>query len=217
VKQQGTLVSLEGIDGAGKTTLITALEKAFSSRWDTVTFREPGSTRVSEEIRRFLLNNANQDILSSTEAFLYAASRAQVVEECVAPALAAGKLVFLDRYIDSTVAYQGYGRGLDIGFLHQLNGLCSRKIMPQLTLLLDIAPQASRMRQEHAADRLEEQGLAFLGRVRDGYLRLAEAEPERILVLDAARPPEQVLEAAQARVEGILAGRERLGDENRPG
>jgi dTMP kinase len=204
-RHKGILISLEGIDGAGKTTLTKTLLDIFSARCAVAAFREPGGTKVSEQIRRLLLDCRNGDMLGSTEAFLYAASRAQVVEECVLPALEAGKIVFLDRYIDSTIAYQGYGRGLSLDFLYQLNQLCSRQLVPQLTLLLDIDPRAGQMRQQHPADRLEKQGEAFLARVRAGYLRLAAAEPRRIAVLDARQAPETLLREAREKIEQALS------------
>jgi dTMP kinase len=203
---KGILISLEGIDGAGKTTLAARLREFFSARTAVVSLREPGGTRVSEQLRRFLLDNANQDILQPTEAFLYAAARAQVVEERIRPALNEGRMVLLDRYTDSTLAYQGYGRGLDIGFLRRLNALCSRGIVPELTLLLDLDPQTSRSRQTQVADRLEGQGEAFLARVREGYLCLAAREPARIKRLDAGARPEQVFEAALQAIGAVFPG-----------
>lgn len=201
---KGSLITLEGIDGAGKTTLAEGLKGKFSPRKAVTLLREPGGTRVSEAIRRFLLDSANQDIKETTEAFLYAAARAQVVVERVRPALESGELVILDRYTDSTLAYQGYGRGLDIDFLHALNTLCSQGLVPELTLLLDLDPLLSVRRQTGTADRLEEAGAAFLTRVREGYLQLAAAEPQRIKLIDARQTPEQVLAQATEYIARIL-------------
>ena len=190
--KKGLLVSFEGIDGAGKTTLIKALEKSFPDQ-EILVLREPGGARLSEKIRELLLDTANRDMLERTEAFLYASARSQVVGECLRPALQAGKIVFLDRYIDSTIAYQGYGRGLDISFLTSLNDLASDQLMPDITFLLDLEPQVAQRRQgEKIADRLESEGREFTIRVRNGYLEIARQNPERIVVLDGKCPVEKL-------------------------
>jgi dTMP kinase len=204
---KGILVSFEGIDGAGKTTLIQALQDACPDL-EFVYLREPGGTRISEKIREVLLDSANQDILECTEAFLYAAARAQVVEECIRPALKTGKIVLMDRYIDSTLAYQGYGRGLNLNFLRNLNDLCTNCLLPDITFLLDLtAGDAQKRKRDIAVDRLESEGEFFLDKVRSGYLELAHGAEERFVVLDAARPVAELVTAALEALQKRLISR----------
>ncbi len=183
--------------------------------------REPGGNIISEKIRGLLLDAANQGITSRTEALLYAAARSQVVEEIINPALTAGKIVLADRYMDSTIAYQGYGRGLDINFLQELNQLCTGGLKPDLTLLLDLSSKEAELRRkQEIPDRLEKEGLAFQEKVRQGYLLLAEQEKERIKVLDARREIENVLQQATHWLDELLTSYDKPGGvpyEDRPG
>lgn len=152
-----------------------------------------------------LLDATNQGITSRTEALLYAAARSQVVEEVISPALLAGRIVLADRYMDSTIAYQGYGRGLELGFLHQLNQLCTGGLKPDLTILLDLSSEeAWQRRKKEIPDRLEKEGLAFQEKVRQGYLLLAQQEQERIKILDAGKEAEKVLQQAIDWLDEIL-------------
>ncbi len=167
--------------------------------------REPGGNIISEKIRELLLDAANQGITSRTEALLYAAARSQVVEEVINPALQAGIIVLADRYMDSTIAYQGYGRGLELCFLQELNRLCTGGLKPDLTLLLDLgSEEAWRRRKKEIPDRLEKEGLVFQEKVRRGYLSLAEQEKDRIKILDANQEPEKVLQQAVRWLDEIL-------------
>lgn len=185
--KKGLFVSLEGIDGAGKTSLKEMLIPRLQKQYDIISIREPGGTVISEKIRHLLLDAGNSTMGSRTEALLYAAARSQVVEEVIQPALQAGKLVLADRFLDSTIAYQGYGRGMDLSFLHQLNHLCTGGIKPDLTLLLDIEPEMAYLRRRgETPDRLEQEGLNFQSRVRTGYLQLCKEEPQRIKCLDGS-------------------------------
>ncbi len=193
---QGLFISLEGVDGSGKTSLRDWLVEKMPEI-EVVSVREPGGTAISERIRAMLLDVRNQGMTSSTEAFLYAAARSQLVEEIIKPVLSTGKVVIADRYIDSTVAYQGYGRGLDVDFLNTLNELCTGGLKPDLTLLLDLDPlEGQRRRGAAVPDRLEKEGLEFQDRVRHGYLELARLEPQRIKVIDASKNLNQVGEEA---------------------
>jgi len=170
-----------------------------------LSIREPGGNIISEKIRELLLDVTNQGITSRTEALLYAAARSQVVEQVISPALKTGKIVLADRYMDSTIAYQGYGRGLELGFLQELNQLCTGGLKPDLTLLLDLtSEEAWHRRKKEIPDRLEKEGLAFQEKVRQGYLVLAEQEKERIKVLDARQAPEKVLQQAIGWLDGII-------------
>lgn len=197
MRTRGVFISLEGIDGSGKTCVKkTILEQLETGK--VVEVREPGGTATSEKIRDILLDSQNEGIKPCTEAFLYAAARAQLVEEVIRPGLAAGKVILADRFLDSTVAYQGYGRGLDRQMLKELNRLCTSGLKPDLTLLLDVEPEEGlRRRGGELPDRLEKEGLDFQRRVREGYLQIAREEPERVRVIKAGRSlPEVAGEAA---------------------
>jgi len=185
MKREGYFISLEGIDGCGKSSLKECI-LSFLDKYEVVSIREPGGTYISEKIRDILLDVRNKEMKAKTEAMLYAAARSQVVEEVIRPALARGKIVVTDRYIDSTIAYQGYGRGLDLGFLKELNKLCTGGLKPHLTILLDLSPEeAARRRKKGIPDRLEREGVEFQSLIRNGYLQIAQEEPQRIKVLDA--------------------------------
>lgn len=202
---KGKFISLEGIDGSGKTTLKEQLRIQLEGKYELLMVREPGGTDISEKVRELLLDVRNEGILPRAEALLYAAARAQVVEEIIRPALNSGKLVIADRYLDSTIAYQGYGRGLDIGFLKQLNSLCTDGLKPDLTLLLDIEPaEGHRRRQKGTLDRLEKEGLEFQTRVRNGYLKIQEEEPARIKLLNGHLSVEKLRREALQHMEPLL-------------
>ncbi|WP_341372061.1 dTMP kinase [Thermosyntropha lipolytica] len=202
----GVFISIEGIDGSGKSSIKEGI-LSFLQDYNPVGVREPGGTFISEKIRELLLDFKNSSITPRTEAFLYASSRSQLVDEVIRPALEAGKIVVADRYIDSTLAYQGYGRGLDLEFLEMLNQLCTGGLKPDLTILLDIDPEIGiKRRRGKKEDRLEGEGLPFQEKVRAGYLELARREPERIKVIDAGRSLEEVLNDALAAVSLFLQG-----------
>ncbi|MBO8159959.1 dTMP kinase [Thermosyntropha sp.] len=202
----GLFISIEGIDGSGKSSIKEGILN-YLRDYNPVGVREPGGTLISERIRALLLDVKSVGITSKTEAFLYASSRSQLVDEVIKPALDEGKIVVADRYIDSTLAYQGYGRGLDLKFLEELNMLCTGGIKPDLTLLLDVDPEVSWHRKKgEKFDRLEQEGIAFQKKVREGYLCLAEREPDRIKVISADRKFSDVLEDALTWVKHLLAG-----------
>lgn len=211
---RGKLVTVEGIDGAGKTLLIEGLlERLIGRGCRAVVVREPGGTYLSEKIRTLLLDPQSKPMSAGTEAMLYAAARAQLVEEVIRPALEAGELVLCDRFTDSTLAYQGGGRGLDTVMLSSLNRLATGGIVPYRTILLDIDPLLGRRRRLAGRgmveeDRLESEGLAFYQRVRQVYLDIARSEPERVRLVEAALPPAQVLENSWEIIEGVLSAYE---------
>jgi dTMP kinase len=191
-------ISFEGGDGSGKTTQVKALEQHLMNRGRScVITREPGGTPLGQLIRRVLLEAGKQPVASPTELFLYLADRAQHVQEVILPALNAGQIILCDRYTDSTLAYQGYGRGIDLELLRRLNELANRGVQPDLTFLLDcpvevgLARTAQRQLNapagENREDRFERETLEFHERVRAGFLELARAEPNRFRVIDAAR------------------------------
>jgi dTMP kinase len=189
--QRGRLITVEGVDGAGKTTLVEALAREL----DVVVLREPGGVELSERIRA-LVKDPDLDVHPRAEALLYAAARAQLVAERLEPLLAAGRSVLLDRFVDSSLAYQGAGRGLGVEEVRDLNLFATGGLQPDRTLLLRIDPPAGLARaggRGEAADRLEREDPAFFAAIADAYDALAAAEPERFAVIDAARPPDAVL------------------------
>ena len=203
----GLFITFEGGEGSGKTTQLQALLSYLRSRgWDPVDTRDPGGTCIGKQIRSLLLDRGNVGMVPATELLLYEASRAQLVHEIIRPALAAGRTVLCDRFTDSTVAYQGYGRGLDLELIARLSALTTDGLRPDVTFLLDLEPAVGlrRARQrvterKERHDRIEEEVLAFHQRVRAGYRAIAAAEPERVIILDAS------LETAE--VEGRIRGR----------
>lgn len=204
LERKAVFISLEGIDGAGKTSLKEHLVN-YLKDVKVVCVREPGGTDISEKIRGLLLDVKNAGILPKTEAMLYASARSQLVEEVIGPALQAGNVVIADRYIDSTIAYQGFARGLDIKFLEELNDLCTSGLKPDLTLLLDLDPVVAHKRKEkEELDRLEKEGILFQQRVREGYLNIAKNEPQRVKVLDASLPLAEVTRNAIKHLEELI-------------
>jgi dTMP kinase len=190
----GVLISVEGVDGAGKTTLVAGLADALGA----VTLREPGGTAVSERIRG-VLADPELEIDPRTEALLYAAARAQLVAEELKPLLAAGTTVVLDRFVDSSLAYQGAARGLGVEEIRALNAFGTGGLQPDRTVLLRVDPEVARARiSDRTADRLEREDAGFFAAIAAAYDALAAAEPERIVVIDAGQPPGAVLSAALA-------------------
>jgi dTMP kinase len=193
------LITVEGLDGAGKTTLVAGLSAALEERGDrVVVLREPGGVEVSERIRE-LLKDPELTIDPRAEALLYAAARAQLVAMELRPLLDAGTTVVLDRFVDSSLAYQGAGRGLGIEEIRALNAFGTGGLEPDRTLLLRIDPGAGLARiSDRPADRLEQEDVAFFAAIAAAYDALAAAEPERIAVIDAAQSPDAVLADALA-------------------
>jgi dTMP kinase len=188
------LITVEGLDGAGKTTLIAALARELESRGEPVlVLREPGGVEVSERIRALLTDPA-LEVDPRAEALLYAAARAQLVAEELRPLLEAGDTVLLDRFVDSSLAYQGAGRGLGVEQIRALNEFATAGLRPDRTLLLRIEPAAGLARiSGRDADRLEREDGRFFEAVAAAYDELAAAEPDRIAVIDASQPPDAVL------------------------
>lgn len=191
-------ITFEGGDGAGKSTQVKALERYLAARRRSfVSTREPGGTPLGKLIRQALLEVGKQPIGSPTELFLYLADRAQHVQDVILPALENGKIVLCDRYTDSTLAYQGYGRGIDLKVLRELNQMADCGVKPDLTLLFDcpvevgLSRTAKRIAAENLPlgreDRFERERMEFHEKVRAGYLELARAEPERFRIIDASR------------------------------
>jgi dTMP kinase len=207
----GLFVTLEGPEGSGKSTQMALLAAWLRKEGrPVVTSREPGGTRIGDQIRHVLHDVANTEMTPTAEVLLYSASRAQLVEQVIRPALAEGQIVLLDRYADSTLAYQGYGRGLSLADLATLTAVATRGLQPDLTLLLDLdvsAGLARRRDQGEEMNRLDLETLEFHNRVRDGYHQLAAQEPGRWVTVDADRPVDEVQAALRRIVEQRLGQR----------
>ncbi len=185
-KTRGLLVSLEGIDGCGKSTQMELLQdKLEQKRISFISVREPGGTAAGEGIREVLLQTSYA-LTSEAELLLYMAARAELSRQVIIPALMKGKLVLCDRFTDSTLAYQGYGGGMDLRWIDQLNWRATGGRLPDLTFLLDLSVEEAAARRGDTSDRMEKKDLSYHKRVRQGYLDIARREPERITVLDAA-------------------------------
>lgn len=204
---RGRLITIEGLDGAGKTTLAVALREVLRARGiDAHLLREPGGVRVAELIRD-LVKDPTLQIGARSEALLYAAARAQLVEEALEPLLAGGAVVLLDRFVDSSLAYQGAGRGLGVEQVRDVNQFATGGLVPDLTLLLMLDPAIGRDRSQGRAatpDRLELEPDEFFRRIADAYRELAIAQPERIRTIDATQSPDAVLAAALRAVDGLV-------------
>jgi dTMP kinase len=207
-------ITFEGGDGSGKTTQLKALESYLTARGKScLSTREPGGTSMGKLFRKVLLEVGKQRITPATELFLYLADRAQHIHEVIIPALEQGKIVLCDRHTDSTLAYQGYGRGIDLLLLRRLNDMASQGIKPDLTLLLDCpveiglsrtAQRRFQMATGQSEDRFEREKLEFHERIRAGFLELARAEPDRFRIIDAAGSARAVAEEIKNIIEGEL-------------
>ena len=184
-------ISFEGIDFSGKTTQIELLKAWLEQENEKVViFREPGGTTISEHIRKILLDTNHPEMTDICEIFLYSAARNQLIREKVLPALAAGNFVIADRYVDSTTAYQGFGRDIPKELINQINRAATDGLMPAITFVLDLSPEQIAVRKKtrnRDDDRLETAGEDFFNRVYKGYHKIAELEPERVKIIDAAR------------------------------
>jgi len=204
----GALVSLEGGDRSGKSTQVRLLKAHLESRKvPHVLLREPGSTAVGEVLRRLLLHSGPDGMEPLTELFLFAAARAQLVREVIRPCLARGLLVVVDRYLDSTVAYQGYGLGINLEIVRTVNRWATDGVVPEITILFDADPAGTLDARDDggAPDRIEARGLAYHRRVREGYLDCAAREPERIRVIDATAEVMEVHRQVREHLEPLLA------------
>ena len=203
----GRLITVEGLDGAGKTTLVAGLTRELAARGrELLVLREPGGVELSERIR-VLVKDPELSVDPRAEALLYAAARAQLVAEQLVPLLESGQWVLLDRFVDSSLAYQGAGRGLGIEAIRSLNELATGGLRPDRTLLLRIDPAEGRARiGGRDPDRLEREPPEFFEAVAGAYDELAVADPDRIAVIDAAQPPERVLAGALAAIGDVGDG-----------
>jgi len=205
--KNGLFISIEGLDGSGKTTQIQGIKEYFEKRnIDPVLLREPGGTKIGEKIRHLVLDAKNIEMDSVSEMLLYAASRAQNVAENILPALNKGKVVICDRFIDSSIVYQGYGRELDVEEVLNVNLAAVRHRIPDITFFLDKKPEASLKRRKEATktDRLENEKMEFHIRVYNGYMELCRKYPKRIIKLDAEESIEAINKKIVATLDSIL-------------
>ena len=206
-------ITFEGGEGCGKSTQIKLLAQALEQRgYQVLQVREPGGTAVGERVREVLLAKESEGLDPVAELMLYEAARAQIVSQVIRPALASGKVVLCDRFYDSTLAYQGYGRGLDVQLIRSLNAAATGGLAPNMTVLLAIDPAEGLARAKGVTggdgegDRIEAAGLAFHQRVWQGFAAVAQEEPERVAVIGAAGSIDEVHEAVLARVLSVLEG-----------
>jgi len=213
---KGVFITFEGPEGSGKTTQLQNLARRLSEAgYEVVTTREPGGTEIGEAIRDILQHDsAGEGLVPEAESLLFAASRAQLVREVILPALLRGACVLCDRFADSTVAYQGHGRGFDVDRIQAINAFAAGDAVPDLTLLLDVEVRDgfARMRERNVAqhrceDRFEREEAAFHEKVRAGYLALADASPERFRIIDSSRKESLVAGDIWACVETVLKSR----------
>ena len=209
----GLFIAFEGGDGAGKSTQAAELARTLAARGMTVLrTREPGGTPIGEKLRSLVLDHGHGHIDAHTEALIFAASRAAHASQVIRPALARGETVLTDRYIDSSVAYQGAGRSLGADAVRTLNEWATSGLLPDLTVLLDVDPAVGRQRRtagDAPEDRLESEADEFHARIREAFLNLAAARPERYLVLPAHLPVAELAARILASVDGLLATSQR--------
>jgi len=207
---KGSFITFEGIEGCGKTTQMTRLEKYLKARAiSVVTTQEPGEGEVGEAIRRQLLDHHEGGLDPTAEVMLYLADRAQHVAHFLIPALRAGKTILCDRFTDSTLAYQGYGRGISLEMLKNLNGFVTHDLVPDITFLFDIPAEEGFARiRSRTLDRMESEALVFHRAVREGYLQIARDNPGRIVRVDARPSVSEVFDELLQILEerGLLAG-----------
>ena len=201
-------VTFEGPDGGGKTTQVARLAESLrAAGQDVIATREPGGTRIGDQVRAILHAPENRSMQPVTELLLYCASRAQLVSDVIRPHLERGGIVLSDRYADSSLAYQGYGRGIDLALLRAILGFATGGLRPDLTLLLDLDAEEGLRRRKGSGgewNRLDQETVVFHTRVREGYLALARAEPDRWVVIDAARDADEVQADIRVEVEKKL-------------
>ena len=193
---KGKFITIEGPDGAGKTTQVKKISEYLKSKgYKVLVTREPGGTALGEKLRKVLLSLDGESPVPEAEALIYAASRAQLVNKVIRPALESGYIIVCDRFVDSSLAYQGWARALGIERLAEINGWFLKDTWPDLTIVLDIDPAVSLKRISGKKDRLENEALDFHRKVREGFLKLAALYPDRIRILDASKDPQQTFES----------------------
>ena len=205
--QKGLFITFEGADGSGKTTQLNNIKSFLEQKgFDVVVTREPGSLEIGQKIRNILLHH-DGIVADRCEIFLFLADRAQHVETFIKPAIEEGKIVLCDRHTDSTIAYQGYGRGQNITLLTDLNKIAVNGLKPDLTLLFDVSTETAQTRVGSEKDRMESAGIEFHKKVRNGYLTLQKEHPKRIKLVDANKSIDEVFEQTKNIVEKLIQER----------
>jgi dTMP kinase len=210
-KPTGKLISFEGPEGSGKSTQIARLAKHLSLLGrEVLTTREPGGTEIGEQIRNIIVHNSKGDeMCPETELFLFAAARAQLVRETIAPALIQGRIVLSDRFLDSSTVYQGIARNLASDPVQQINHFAVGNVMPDLTIIIDVPTEVSleriRLRASDIPDRMERENAEFFAKVREGYLLLAKGMPQRFIVIDGAQTEAEVEKQVWTAVQKLIA------------
>jgi dTMP kinase len=203
----GPFITFEGGEGCGKSTQSKLLLKKLKQQnIPVILTHEPGGTALGNELRKVLKRRGGSSISPRAELFLFAASRAQLVAEVIRPALQEGRVVICDRFTSSTMVYQGYGRELGLNAIEVVNNMATENLKPDLIILLDISPEQGLARKRSSTDRFESEDLSFHRRVREGYLKMAAAEPDRWLVIDASLPKGKIAEIIWDRVSRLLPG-----------
>ena len=216
-KPLGKLISFEGSEGSGKSTQIAHLaERLQQAKFDVISTREPGGTEIGEQIRNIIVHNSKGDeMCAETELLLFAAARAQLVREVIAPALLRGAFVLSDRYLDSSTVYQGIGRNLAMGPVNQINRFAVGNVMPDLTIVIDVPTEVSlariRQRASDLPDRMERENIDFYEKVRAGYLVLAKGMSERFVVIDGTKREDVIEKQVWAAVQERLVGTAKPG------
>lgn len=203
---KGVLITFEGSEGSGKSTQIELARRYLRRKKKSVLFvREPGGVKISERIRHILLDTGNVQMSSECETLLYMAARAQLVEEVIAPALKKGKVVLCDRFLDSTVAYQGYGNGVDVKMIKDIGRFATRAIRPDITFFFDIEAKKGLSRiKGRPKDRIERRAVAYHNKVRQGYVRIARQEPRRVKMINANQPKEEIFGIVKEHLDRLL-------------
>ncbi|MFA7255422.1 MAG: dTMP kinase [Candidatus Omnitrophota bacterium] len=204
MKRRGWFITFEGPEGSGKSTQIQTAAKFLTEKgYAVVLLREPGGTRISEAIRKILLDKKNTEMTCVAELLLYLAARAQIVREKIEPELKKGKVVICDRFEDSTFAYQGYGRKIPLQLIRAISELVRRDLKPELTFVLDIDSWRG-LKRGGRHDRIEKESLVFHHRVRRGFLSLAKKNPKRMILLDTSKPVGEVAQQVRERLERVF-------------
>lgn len=202
---KGKFITFEGSEGSGKSTQIKLIYQYLRrKRRDVLLLREPGGVKISEQIRRILLDTHNKKMSNECETLLYMAARAQLVQEVILPALRKGKIIICDRFLDSTIAYQGYGNGVSIRFINRVGKFVTQGIQPDLTFIFDIEAQKGLLRIHRPKDRIEQRTLTYHNKVRRGYLKLAAHNPQRIKIIRVNKAKEKIHELVKKEVSKLL-------------
>ena len=205
--EKGLFISMEGPDGSGKSTQIELLKQYFEETGkEVIITREPGGTRISEAIREIILNKEFTEMSPTTEMLLYASARAQLISEVIAPAIDSGKMVISDRFVDSSLVYQGLARGLGVENVYEVNKHAIGDYMPDITFMFDLPAEVglSRKKDQKELDRMELEGLEFHKKVAEGYREMAQRFPERITVVDATLPVTEIYGIVVEHVKGLM-------------